>query len=1002
MQMKKSMKQIAKVFSGTFAFLLLSMAAMAQNVVTGKVTNTDGTPAAGVTVTIKGTKVATKTGADGVYKLNAPSKTGTLIFTSTEFVKREAPISASSATDISLVKNTQELTGVVVIGYGSVKKKDLTGAVTNVTSKDFNKGAITTPEQLISGKVAGVSVKTNGGAPGSGSEIRIRGGASVSASNDPLIVIDGMPVSSSGITGASNPLALINPNDIESFSVLKDASATAIYGSRASNGVILITTKKGKKGKPKFTFSSQISAATIYKKADVMSADQFTSYVNANAEAAGIDPKTIIGPAKTDWQDQIFHTAIGTDNNLSMSGGIGNMPYRISLGYLYQNGILKTGNLQRTSAGISLTPSLFKDYLKVEINLKAANTNQFVANTGAIGAAIFFNPTEPVYSGSSRFGGYFQYLDGSGKLVQNVGRNPVGILNQNGETGSSNRSLGNIKFDYKVHFLPDLHAVVNLGYDVSHGIKANYTSDSAGSSYQWYTAPDKTLHGGSLTQGEQRNRNLLAEDYLTYGKDIKGINSRIDLVGGYAYQNFWTTDYNFWSTTADGYHSGGAPTFGFNRPENTLISWYGRLNFNIASKYYFTGSFRRDGSSQFAKGNQWGNFPAAAFAWRIKNEGFLKNSNTISELKIRVGYGLTGNRDGDKIGNYASSSYYSLSDAQALYQIGYNSDGSPHFDTLSRPTAFIPKTWEKTATSNIGFDFGFLNNRISGAVDYYYKKTTDLLSDVNLPAGSQYFGTQLTGNVGTLENRGVELTINTQPILQKDLSWDLGFNITYNKNEITEIGLPHNATGTNVTQFNSAQDNAVGYTRAAYYVFQQVYDNSGKPIEGLYVDRNRDGKVNLDDRYHYKGPDANVFMGVNTSVNYKNLTLGTVLRASFGNYGYNKLISNSGTRTNILRGPGSNATKEVLSQNFIGSDPNLALSDYYVQNASFLKMDNLFLAYNVGKVFNSSAVLRLNAGIQNVFTVTKYKGIDPEIAAGVEDNLYPRPRTYSFGLNLDF
>lgn len=1005
--MKKSMKKITALFSGTFALLLLSLGALAQNVITGKVTDTkDGSPAAGVTVTVSGTKIATQTAADGSFRISAPTKDAKLVFTSTEFNRIEFPTNGLSSVEVGLVQATQRLSEVVVIGYGTVKKKDLTGSISNVTAKDFNKGQVSSPEQLIAGKVAGVSVTQSSGAPGAGSTIRIRGGASLNASNDPLIVIDGVPLTDGGggVSGSPSALALINPNDIESFSVLKDASATAIYGSRASNGVILITTKKGKRGKPVFTFSSQIGLAKLIKPVDVLTGDQVREYVKANGRPQDI---ALLGTANTDWQDLIFQSAMSTDNNVSVSGTAGKMPYRVSLGYLNQDGILKKGNLERFTGSFNLSPKFFDNHLSVDLNFKGSHSSSRFANEGAIGTAVYFDPTQPVYSGNNNYGGYWEWLDASSEkgLRDLAGKNPLGLLMQQDNYGSSDRSIGNIQVDYKFHFLPELRANVNLGYDISKGYGAFYTSATSASGYRRFKDSNNEFHGGSIGTYRQRNRNTIMEAYLAYGKDFGNKGTRLDLMAGTSYQDVITTNYSFPDKTVDGTVVS-SPNFALDRPQARLLSYYSRLIYNYLGRYILTATVRKDGSSKFQKANRWGTFPSVALAWRLKGENFLKNSNTISDLKLRVGYGITGQQDG--IGYYDTKQFYTLSNGQALYQFGYNQDGTPKFDSIYRPSGYYAnRKWEQTATTNVGVDFGFWNNRVTGSIDYYFKKTKDLLNTIDVPAGN--FTNKITANVGTLENRGIEFSINTQPIRKENLTWDLGFNITYNQNEITKLTVGDNPNFVG-NQFGSAggfrtiQINSVGYSRAAFFAFQQVYDEAGKPIEGLYVDRNRDGTINEKDLYHYKAPDANVFAGLSTGVNFGKLSAGFVMRGSFGNYMYNGVKAGAGNKLTIINPLGylQNGNPSVLETGFIGSGDLFSRSDYFIQNASFVKMDNAYLGYNVGKVFNGGATLRLSAAVQNVFVITEYEGLDPEINGGIDQNIYPRPRTYTVGLNLEF
>ncbi|HKO82927.1 MAG TPA: SusC/RagA family TonB-linked outer membrane protein, partial [Chitinophagaceae bacterium] len=931
--------------------------------------------------------------------------------------------------------NVSSLNEVVVIGYGTRLKKDLTGSVTAITAKDFNKGAITTPEQLIAGKVAGVQIISNGGAPGSGSTIRIRGGASLNASNEPLIVIDGVPIAPNrnpdgtpSIAGSPDPLSLINPNDIESFNILKDASAAAIYGSRASNGVIIITTKKGRTGKPKFIFSTQNSLSTLPKKADILSPDEFRTYVNSHGTPSQI---ALLGNANTDWQDEIYDGAFSTDNNLSVSGSLKNyLPYRVSLGYLNQDGILRTGNLQRTSAALTVNPVLFDNHLKIDLNLKGSLTSSRFADEGAIGNAVRFDPTQPVTSKSNRFGGYYEWLDASSKtgLRALAPRNPIGLLEQRTDKSDVNRSIGNIQFDYKLHFFPDLRVNVNLGYDVSKGEGTIYVPDSAASSYM--RSPDGK-HGGVNNSYLQKKSNTLFESYLNYVKEVKSINSRIDVTMGYSYQKFRTSVYNAkrdpkgplyqksdgsldtiptsgdrWSPYSDRTRDGfliSSPKFPDDYPENRLISLFARLNYSFKGKYLLTGTIRRDASSRFMEDTWIGWFPSGAFAWRISEEEFMKNSTVISDLKLRLGYGETGQQEG--IGNYDYLSRYSLSNGQAQYQFGNT------FYDLYRPAGYNDNLkWEQTTTYNIGLDYGILDNRIFGTVDFYLKKTSDLLSVIDQSAGSNFSNKSLA-NIGTMENRGVEFTISAQVIRNKEINWDLGFNVTYNKNEITKLtftndpNFPGNLVGGIAGGVGSTiQIHSVGYPKSSFYVYQQIYGKDGKPIEDLFEDRNRDGLINNDDLYRYKSPDPDVFLGAYSNVSWKNWNAGFSLRASFGNYMYNNRFSNTGVQRNIIDPLNylANGSRNVLETNFTGNGDKYFFSDYYVENASFLRMDNINVGYNAGALITKNTNLRIGASVQNVFTITKYEGLDPEVSSGIDNNFYPRPRIFTLNLNLDF
>lgn len=996
MNLKKRLWQNALVI----VLILINHVIFAQTrTIIGKVTDASGSPIAGVTVAVKGKQLAAITTKEGEFRLSNINSGDVLLFSSEGFNNFEQIVGAAQNITVTLTTSISNLNEVVVVGYGTSRKRDLTGAVATVSSKDFQKGQISTPEQMIAGKLPGVSIISNGGQPGSGSTIRIRGGSSIRASNDPLIVIDGIPLAAGGISGAGSPLSFLNSNDIESFTVLKDASAAAIYGTRAANGVILITTKKGTGGKMRVNFSTSLSASTITKKVDVLSADEFRSIVNAKGTAA---QKAMLGTANTDWQDEIYQTALATDNNITFSGGIKNLPYRLSLGYINQNGVLLTDNLQRKSVSLVLNPTFFDNHLKVDLNLKGSSQETRFANTGAIGGAVSFDPTQPVYSNKNdkRFGGYYEWRDASTStgLVNLVGRNPLGLLNQTLNKSNPYRSIGNLQLDYKFHFLPDLRANMNIGYDISEGKGTTFVSDSAASAYAAGGV------GGQNNKYRQQNSNTVFDFYLNYNKYFDKIKSRVDATAGYSYNNFLTTNYFYPSYNARGVkYPNSDPAFPFDKPENTLVSFFGRLNYTLNDKYLLTATLRRDGSSRFAGENKWGMFPSVAFAWKIADEKMLASSKVVSDLKLRIGYGVTGQQDG--INNYDFLSFYSLSSPNASYQFGNT------YYQMYRPGAYNPNIkWEETTTANIGLDFGFFNNRINGSIDVYHKNTTDLLNSIPQPAGTN-FSAFFIANVGSMENKGVEFNINAEPVKSSTWNWEAGFNITYNKNKITNLTVvPKDATYRGIQTGGIAggigggfsQIQQVGYSRNTFNLYQQVYDSKGNPVENVFVDVNGDGIINQDDLTKSKSAVPDLFMGFTSNLSYKRFSAGFVLRSSIGNYLYNNVHSNNGNGLQIF---GNyvlyNASSNYLATKFNGNSNNL-LSDYYIQNASFLRMDNLTFGYDAGTIFNKKATLRLNASVQNVFVLTKYEGLDPEISWGVDNTIYPRPRIFTMGLNLNF
>lgn len=997
-----SCKKLLKAFLASM-MLFLSLFSFAQDkVISGKVTDANGAGVAGVNVTVKGTSVGAQTGTDGAYRLSVPGSSNVLEFSSIGYATQEVNIGARSIVDVQMSINNASLGEVVVIAYGTRRRGDLTGSVTSVSSKDFQKGNIASSEQLLQGKVAGLQVTTGGGSAGGGSRIRIRGNASLNASNDPLIVIDGVPVESNGLPGSANLLNTINTDDIESISVLKDASATALYGSRASNGVIIITSKKGARGKMKFNFNTQLSLSTLPKKVEVLSGNQVRDIVNQQAALTGNNAfKNLLGDANTDWQDQIYKNAFGTNNNISASGMLGNMPFRASLGYLKQDGILKTNNFNRYSASLNLSPRYFNDHLSVNFAVKASHTANRFADESAVGSAATFDPTKPVYDKGTHtvnFGGYYEWRQANDSAVALANRNPLALLEQRDNRSKVNRIIGNISLDYKLHFFPDLHVLVNLGMDNMKGQGDDLYDSLSATNY---------LYHGRMSHYEQKKQNYLVDVGLAYSKEIKSIRTKIDAKVMHSYQDFITNVSNFASFSRRGTGPndtipGSVPVFLTDKPQYRLESYFGTVNLSIADNYLLTASLRRDASSKFSADNRVGYFPAFAAAWKIKNALF-ESSNVLTDLKLRAGWGVTGQQDG--IGYYTYLPRYSQSTPTAQYQFGNS------FYYFLRPAPYDKDLkWETTKTTNIGLDFAFLRNRISGTVDVYEKKTEDLLSSIPVAPGSN-FDIAITTNVGNLKSRGVEFTLNTIPVQTTKLTWSLGFNYTYQKFEITNLlkqndpsftGIP--VSGITGGTGNNIGKHVVGYSPYTFFVYKQVYDKaSGKPIEGLYEDINRDGSVNDQDRYLYKKPAADMLLGFNTELTYDKWTLGITGHGTFGNYLYNNYFSNGGVLRaiqdpiNVIR----NGSVNYLASGF---NNNQYLSDYYVENASFFRLDNINIGYNFGQVFSKKANLRLMANVQNAFVITKYKGLDPESAsdAGVDNNIYPRPRIFSIGANLDF
>lgn len=879
------------------------------------------------------------------------------------------------------IKKETAIEQVVLIGYGAKKKTDLTGSITAISAKDFNEGSVNSPEQLIQGKASGIQITTNSGAPGAGSTIRIRGGASLNASNDPLIVIDGVPLDNNGISGASNPLALINPNDIESFNILKDASATAIYGSRASNGVIIITTKRGKTGKLKATYTTTTSVYDKMGTVEMLSADQFRDVVNSKAAN---NYKLLLGKSNTNWQKEIYQTAVGFDNTLSLSGGVKGLPYRLSLGYLNQDGIIKTNNIERSTASLNLNPKFFDNHLDINFNLKGTYVENRFKDDGAVGAAVVFDPTQSVFApGFENYGGYFEWLDSTGTPNTNGTKNPLSMLNQRYDLSYVSRVLGNIQFDYKMHFLPELRANLNLGYDYS---------DSNGNTTVLPTAAIEYYRKGSYRRYTQEKKNKLLEFYLNYTKDISAINSLVDITAGYSYQD-WKRSEPF-APTSYGNGTMNPETGNDFFTQNTLISYFARLNYTFDKKYLLTASVRRDASSRFSEDNRVGYFPSVALAWRIDQENFIKNTNVFSTLKLRAGWGQTGQQDINN-NDYPYLARYVQSNSGAQYQIGdvfYNTLRGEGYDKNIK--------WETTTTKNLGLDFGFLNNRINGSIEVYEKETKDLLSVVPVPAGANLTNLLLT-NVGDMRNRGIEFNIGVEAIKNENFSWEFNLNATHYKSEITNLASTSVLTGgISGGTGSTIQVHAEGYQPNAFYVYQQVYNQEGKPIEGVYVDRNGDGIINSGDLYQYKSPAPELLLGFSSRFTYKNWDLGFTMRASFGNYVYNNQASQFGN----LSGIKANNYLQNIHTSYLDTqfDTPQYFSDYYVENGSFLRMDNINIGYNFPSFINENSKLRVFGSVQNAFLITNYSGLDPEVFNGIDNNLYQRPRVYSIGLNFQF
>ncbi len=1031
---------------GVLAWLIAALPALAQTgggTITGRVLDPKGEPVIGATVLVQGTTKGAATDVDGNFTIReVPAGTYTVAVSSVgmnTFRQQVSVTDGSSATvAASMTDNAAQLAEAVVVGYGTARRQDVTGSVATVSTKEFMQGQVTNPANLVVGKIAGVSITPPSGAPGAGSPIRIRGGSSLSGSNDPLIVIDGVAVDNRGLEGAPDVLSTINPNDIETFTILKDASATAIYGSRASNGVILITTKKGLQGeKLRLNFNTQFSVAQNYRKVDVLSASDFRNLLKDSVASTGLPSYRVFGPGSqrilrqfpnqsTDWQDEIFTNAYTSDNNLSLTGSIAEKtPFRASVGFLNQQGTLRGGNVRRNSVSIGVTPSLFDGALRIDANLKGTWNDNLEANDGAIGAAIGFDPTKPVRSDLPQYapyGGYFEWLETTGRLNTNATRNPVSLLEQRRNRSTTKRALGNVQFDYRLPFLPDLKAVVNLGYDFARGNRTVTIPVTAASDFNTE---------GLMSESAERKDNKQLDAYLNYVKSFESFGGRLDFTAGYSYQDF---RYRRPSVQTNRKLNGDFinPLFTSSIASDeglTLLSWFGRANFNVKDRYLLTATVRNDRTSRFGPDNRSGYFPAVGFAWRVKGEEFLASTNSVSDLKLRLGYGQTGQQDVG--GFYPYLARYRFSEPTAYYQIGVDSDGKPIYVQTARPNGYNSNLqWETTTTYNAGIDYGFANNRVYGSIDVYERNSTDLLSNVDFPVGSNLTD-RLDANIGELQNRGIEASINVVPVKTETIQWTLNLNATHNQQEITKLingdkaGFRGFATGDISGGIgNRVQINAVGHPAGVFFLYQQEYDENGKPRvdatgNPVFVDVDTVGQrgrrvINEADRMPGKQWQPKVFMGFSSNLQYKQIGLAFTMRSQMGGYNYRNVASNSGFYQRVTQNASLNNVSSEISKSGFGTESSL-LSDYFLQKSDFIRLDNVTLSYDFGQIFGAKGSdatgtatssrgvnLRASLAVQNVFLITDYDGLDPEVFGGIDRNFYPRPRVFTLGINASF
>lgn len=987
--------------------IILSASAFAQQItVNGHVKDATGEAVIGATVRIVGQDGGAVTDFDGNFTLKANQGAKLQV---SYIGYQTATVDAGPNVVVTLQDDAQTLENVVVIGYGVAKKNDLTGSVTAIKPDEMTKGITTNAQDMLVGKVAGVNVTTSGGTPGGGATIRIRGGSSLNASNDPLIVIDGLAIDNNGVQGLSNGLAMVNPDDIESFTVLKDASATAIYGSRASNGVIIITTKKGRKGaKTMVNYNGSVTMSMKRNSYDVLSGDEYRDYVKNVLK----DPGEGLGTANTDWQKEIYRTAISTDHNVAVTGAVKNWPYRVSLGYTNQSGIAKTSNFQRFTGSVNLSPTFLEDHLSVNINAKYMYSHSRYADGDVFGAAVSMDPTQPVKADIYATGGYWQTTisdyskEGWSAPVTNTNtpQNPVALLDLKNDRANSFVWIGGVEMDYKVHGFEDLHIHGKLSADYSDG-----TQDTDISPYSY----SNNYYGWTGVK-QSYKYNIMGNAYLQYIHDF-GKTHHLDIMAGAEQQHFHRSIYeegggNYLGdvlvSDPEEYFSPSIRSEKERLYRNSLLSYFGRLNYTLLERYLFTATFRADGSSRFAEGNRWGYFPSAAFAWKIKEESFLKDVTALSDLKLRLGWGITGQQEMPEGYDFYYVPRYIVSDQYAQYSFGNKSYYT------SRPEVFNSDlTWEKTTTWNAGLDWSLWNGRLEGSVDYYYRKTKDLLSSVSVASGTN-FGNYMLMNVGSLRNYGVEATVTARPIVTDNFRWQVDYNVTWNDNEITELttGSDVMETGDKISQTLDKKVivNKVGCPVNSFYVYQQVYDEAGKPMEGVFVDRNGDGQITPDDRYIYKKPTADVTMGLTNKFIYKNWDFSFTLRASLNNYLYYDFLNNkakTGKSGLYSNGAWSNTSLEAVALGFVGKT-DYGQSDYFVRNASFIRCDNINLGYSFENLFSGNSYKglggRVYLTVSNPFVITKYDGLDPELDKGVDNGVYPRPVSFMIGLNLNF
>ncbi|MFB6278934.1 MAG: SusC/RagA family TonB-linked outer membrane protein [Salinibacter sp.] len=978
--------------------LCVGTAAAQEQEITGTVTSADdNAPLPGANVSVPGTTIGTATDAQGAYALSVPSDADSLRFSFVGFRAQTVAIAGRTTIDVALVPAARQIEELVVVGYGQQEQEKVTGSYSQVDTASFNRGSFTSPAQLISGKVPGLSITPSGGAPGASSTIRIRGASSVNADSSPLFVVDGVPISNEGNQASRNPLNFLNPSNIKSVNVLKDASATAIYGARAANGVIIIETKGASEGTSRISYSGSASSSSVTDRVDVLGPDKFRQVVAKNAPGQ----LSRLGDARTDWQDRVDRTAFTHEHNLSFIRGYEDSNIRLSLNYRDQQGTLHSSSTKRISTSLKYNQDFLDDALTIRTNLRGAKIDNSFA-PGVVGTSASFAPTQPIRDPGSPYGGFFEYEN---PLAD---KNPVAQLVLSRNNGQNYRSLGSIEGEYTIPFLTGLSARVKVAYDVQRGER------------EFFASTDLRAFADTSSPGRLERRNfsrskMLLDAFLSYDRDFDAISSSFSATAGYSWEEqsaefpeFYAENLSFDvlgpNSTLPVSDTEDITSF-VSESQSRLISFFGRVNYTFKDRYIAKVSIRRDGSSRFGPEQRWGIFPSASVGWRINREPFLKDVDFLSNLKLRASWGQTGNQE---IGNFLYESLAEFGGPQAQVLFG------DEWVTTLRPGPADPGIkWESTATYNVGIDYGFLDGRFTGAVEYYQKITDDLLFQKGVPGGSNLRDRVLT-NIGSMRNTGIEASLNAQLIEGENFSYNFQVNAAKNSNEITDIPSISEGAGIPTGGISGGVGNTIQIIQEnepinTFYVYEHKMNENGNPrtdrvdhngdgtINGvdMYVDQDKNGQITSADLVAGESPQPSWTFGHTSRATYRGLDLSFTLRAELGNHVYNNVASNYGHFARLRSFSPSNVQKSVLTTQF--QQPQY-FSDYYVEDASFLRMDNISLGYTFDAIPGVSQ-LRVYGTVANVFVLTGYSGPDPEVS-GIDNNLYPRSRTYTAGINL--